>query len=67
MFSTLSNILHQDLDPDPVLALLGTAGRDDMPLTRVESWVPAYFTVHILGPNKAFLCVLALIRTLCGH
>ena len=36
VFSTLSNILHQDLDPDPVLALLGTAGRDDLPLTRVE-------------------------------
>ena len=36
VFSTLSNILQQDLDPDPLLALFGTVGSEGLPLTRTE-------------------------------
>lgn len=37
VFNTLSNIIQRDLDPDPLVALLGTAGGDGLPLTRSES------------------------------
>ena len=36
VFKTLSDILHQNLDPDPVIALLGTAAGEGLPLTRTE-------------------------------
>ena len=37
VFNTLSIILQRDLDPDPLIALLGTAGGEDLPLTCAES------------------------------
>ena len=36
VFDTLSNVLNRDLDPDPVMALLGTASRDDLHLTHAQ-------------------------------